>query len=137
MILEIGGELAVYLVVCALGVSIGISSGMTLPRGLGVVVAIVNVVIVGGVVAGGFLFGSEAPWIGPIFVFAALVMRVVTGALELARLPALSEESFVQRAVLVFSPRRIRIIENANAQDPASSLADCEGRTTWSTPPSG
>lgn len=119
MVLEIGGELAVYLVVCALGISIGISSGMTLPRGLGVVIAIVNVVIVGGVVAMGFLFGSEAPWIGPLFVFAALVMRVVTGAMVLARVPALSEESFVHRAVLVFSPRRVRIIENANAHDPA------------------
>lgn len=119
MVLEIGGELAVYLVVCALGISIGISSGMPIPRGLGVVVAVVNVVIVGGVVAMGFLFGSEAPWIGPIFVFAALVMRVVTGAMELARVPALSEESFVRRAVLVFSPRRVRIIENANAHDPA------------------
>ncbi|MFJ6533520.1 hypothetical protein [Microbacterium sp. NPDC091662] len=119
MILEIGGELAVYLVICALGVSIGISSGMTLPRGLGVVVAIVNVVIVGGVVAVGFQFGSEVPWIGPVFVFAALVMRVVTGAMELARLPALSEESFVHRAVLVFSPRRVRIIDE-NALDPAA-----------------
>jgi hypothetical protein len=119
MVLEIGGELAVYLVVCALGISIGISSGMTLPRGLGVVVAIANVVIVGGVVAMGFLFGSEAPWIGPIFVFAALVMRVVTGAMELTRVPALSEESFAHRAVLVFSPRRVRIIANANSHDPA------------------
>jgi hypothetical protein len=117
MVLEIGGELAVYLVVCALGISIGISSGMTLPRGLGVVVAIANVVIVGGAVAMGFLFGSEAPWIGPIFAFAALVMRVVTGAMELTRVAALSEESFVHRAVLVFSPRRVRIIANAN--DPA------------------
>lgn len=135
MVLEIGGELFAYLVVCALGVSIGISSGMNLPRGLGVLVVIVNVIIVVGVVALGFLFGSEAPWIGPIFVFAALVMRVVTGAMELARLPALSEESFVHRAVLVFSPRRIRIMENA--QDPANSLADCEGRTPWSTSPSG
>lgn len=59
MVLEIGGELAVYLVVGALGSSIGISSGMTLPRGLGVVVAIVNVIIVGGVVAVGFLFGQR------------------------------------------------------------------------------
>jgi hypothetical protein len=92
MVLEIGGELAVYLVVCALGISIGISSGMTLPRGLGVVIAIANVVIVGGAVAVGFLFGSEAPWIGPIFAFAALVMRVVTGAMELDRVPALSED---------------------------------------------
>ncbi|WP_144881524.1 hypothetical protein [Microbacterium paraoxydans] len=122
MVLEIGGELAVYLVVGALGSSIGISSGMTLPRGLGVVVAIVNVVIVGGVVAVGFLLGSEAPWIGPLFVFAALVMRVVAGAMELARLPALSEESFVHRAVLVFSPRRVRILENANARDPGEAL---------------
>ena len=122
MVLEIGGELAVYLVVGALGSSIGISSGMALPRGLGVVVAIVNVVIVGGVVTVGFLFGSEAPWIGPLFVFAALVMRVVAGAMELARLPALSEESFVHRAVLVFSPRRVRILENANARDPEEAL---------------
>lgn len=117
MVLDISGELAVYLVVCALGASIGISSGITLPRGLGIVIAAVNVVIVGGVVAVGFLLTSEAPWIGPIFVLVALVMRVVTGAMELARVPALREESFAHRAVLVFSPRRVRIIENENAHD--------------------
>ncbi|MFS0911278.1 hypothetical protein AB3M89_05760 [Microbacterium sp. 179-I 3D2 NHS] len=109
MVLEIGGELVVYLVACAVGVSIGISSAMTPPRGLGVIVTVVNVIMTGGVVATGFFLGPEAPWVGPVFVLAAIIMRVVTGAMELAREPALSGESFLYRAMLVFFPRRTRI----------------------------
>ncbi|WP_223623992.1 hypothetical protein [Microbacterium sp. EST19A] len=109
MVLEIGGELVVYLVACAVGVSIGISSAMTPPRGLGVIVTVVSVIMTGGIVATGFFLGAEAPWVGPVFILAAISMRVVAGAIELARYPALSGESFLLRSMLVLFPRRARI----------------------------
>jgi hypothetical protein len=118
MVLETAGELAVYLVACAVGVSIGISSAMTTPRGLGVIVTVVNVIMAGGIVATGFFLGAEAPWVGPLFILAAISMRVVTEAIELAREPALSGESFFHRSVLVFFHRRSRITTRESTTSP-------------------
>lgn len=118
MVLEIYSELAVYLVACAVGVSIGISSAMTPPRGLGVIVTVVNVIMTGGIVATGFFLGAEAPWVAPVFILAAMSMRVVAGAIELAREPALSGESFLHRSMLVFFPRRVRITTGEGTTGP-------------------
>lgn len=98
--------------------SIGISSEMTPPRGLGVIVTVVNVIMTGGIVATGFFLGAEAPWVGPVFILAAMSMRVVAGAIELAREPTLSGESFLQRSMLVLFPGRARVMTGESTTSP-------------------
>ncbi|MCS3442824.1 hypothetical protein [Microbacterium phyllosphaerae] len=101
------GEIVVYALAAAQGVSVGMMLGIASGSRHRAALRTAGLLVVGVTVTAGFMLGATAPWIGPIFAIVSALTSVLTTARTLGADAAMRAESFGQRIVYVLSRRRV------------------------------
>lgn len=107
MVIDSVGEIVIYALAAAQGVSVGLMLGVASGSSRRGAMYTAGVLVVGVMVAAGLLLGSGAPWIGPIFGCVTTVTSILAAATSLGADPAMRGEPFGQRIVFVLSRRPV------------------------------
>lgn len=96
-------EPLIYVATMMLAVSAGLMAGARIASPHRWTGGIAAVLIVGGVLIGGVVLGSAAPWVGPIFGIVSGITVVLVSATARRDEPAFRSEPFGRRVLMVLS----------------------------------
>lgn len=103
---SVGIEILVYVLTAALAVSAGLVLGWSPSTRYPRAGFTAGLLIIGVATIAGFILGSDAPWMGPIFALVCLTTGTLAAAVAKGEDPAYRGESFGTRVLAVLNVRR-------------------------------